>query len=188
MIGGTQRRRELKAPRVKGLRPTSDRVREAMFDILASLGAVEGSTVLDLFAGSGALGIEALSRGAESAVFVDDDRRCLDAVRANLAATGFDVPGRSRVVLADAPALVERGALAHVDLALVDPPYRFEEWPRLLGSLDADLAVLESSSEVPAAGGFRVRRVYRYGGTLVTLVEAIRTSDANPKLPDEDPF
>lgn len=170
VIGGSARRRRLQSPSLPGLRPTSDRVREAIFDILASLGAIEGATVLDAFAGSGALGIEALSRGAASVTFVDSDRRALAAVRANLASTGLETSS-TRLVRADAVHLLRREPGVHYDVALLDPPYTYDAWHPLLEVLDAELAVLESSRPVELAGRFVVRREYRYGGTLVTLVE-----------------
>ena len=84
MVAGSARGRRLEAPEGTTTRPTGDRVREAVFNSLHSLGAVEDASVLDLFAGSGALGIEALSRGAAEATFVDSDRRAVDLVQANL--------------------------------------------------------------------------------------------------------
>src|SRR5580704_10661036 len=90
VIGGTARGRGLKAPLSPSVRPTSERVREAIFDALGAIGAVDGAVVLDLFAGSGALGIEALSRGAIAATFVDHDRRVLETIEKNLTGTGFD--------------------------------------------------------------------------------------------------
>lgn len=168
VIGGTARGRRITAPRLEALRPTSDRVREAIFDVLGSLDAVDGADVLDLFAGSGALGIEALSRGAASATFVESDRVAASAIAANLAAVGFAGPQAS-VVRADALSWCA-SARRRYDLALVDPPYRFEEWPLLLERLPADLAVLESSRDVQLSGGFVSRRLYRYGTTLVTVV------------------
>ncbi len=200
VIGGTARRRQLKAPEVPGLRPTSDRVREAVFDILGSLGVVEGAVVLDAFAGSGALGIEALSRGAASVTFVDIDRRAVAGIRENLAATGFagggpgggpggaepDGEPTTRLVRADVLEFLERDPPAHYDVALVDPPYPFEEWARLVGHLDAEVAVLESARPIEVPARFTVRREYRYGGTLVTLVEATGPSSADPRPSDKD--
>src|SRR5580692_11477485 len=93
VIGGRSRGRRLAAKLPQNVRPTSDRVRESIFDILGSLGGVEGLRVVDLFCGSGALGVEALSRGAVSATFVDLDPDALAAVRRNLDAVGLaDVP------------------------------------------------------------------------------------------------
>jgi 16S rRNA (guanine966-N2)-methyltransferase len=168
VIGGRSRGRRLAAKLPAAVRPTSDRVRESIFDILGSRGGVEGLTVVDLFCGSGALGLEALSRGAASATFVDQDPGALEAVRTNLAAVG----------LGDEPATVVRAALPGwlagapaFDLALCDPPYEFDQWPDLLSILQADTAVLESSAPVPLPDGWMVARERRYGGTLVTVAQ-----------------
>jgi 16S rRNA (guanine966-N2)-methyltransferase len=148
VVSGTARGRRLEAPAGSSTRPTADRVREATFNALGSLGVVEDGVVLDLFAGSGALGIEALSRGAASVTFVDDDGRALATVRANL----------------------DAGA-GRFDIALLDPPYAFtdEEWAALLGALDADVAVIESDREVPVPEAWQVLRSKKYGGTVVIL-------------------
>ena len=128
VIGGRSRGRRLSAKLPAAVRPTSDRVRESIFDILGSQGGVDGLSVVDLFCGSGALGVEALSRGAASVTFVDQDLAAVQAVRANLAAVG----------LADEPSTVVRAALPGwlltapaFDLALCDPPYDFEGWDDL---------------------------------------------------------
>ncbi|WP_254604986.1 16S rRNA (guanine(966)-N(2))-methyltransferase RsmD [Sphingomonas bacterium] len=106
------------APRGQATRPTSDRVREALFSMLTSrLGSFEELSVVDLFAGSGALGIEALSRGAGSCLFVEQDRAALDALRANLATLGARADVRAASVLALGP------APAPLDLLMMDPPY-----------------------------------------------------------------
>jgi 16S rRNA (guanine966-N2)-methyltransferase len=195
VIGGSSRGRRLKAPDRPGLRPTSDRVREAMFDILGSLGGVEGLDVVDLFAGSGALGIEALSRGAASATFVETDRVAASAIEANLVSAGFGHSGAGlgaagapdaptpavrvvRVVRSDAISYLRNGA-GPFDVAFCDPPYDFEQWPELLAVLRADIAVLESRVPVDPPETFLTHRVYRYGGTLVTLAKA--RSRAAPK-------
>ena len=171
VIGGRSRGRRLSAPLPAEVRPTSDRVRESVFDILGSLGGVEGLRVVDLFCGSGALGIEALSRGAASAAFVDRDPAALDAVRANLEAVG----------LGGATATFHRGVLPGwlkgapgFDLAFCDPPYAFAAWNDLLGALRADRAVLESSKDVEAPAGWTVTRARRYGGTLVTVLRKVQ--------------
>jgi 16S rRNA (guanine966-N2)-methyltransferase len=188
VIGGTAKRRRLRAPDIEGLRPTSDRVREAIFDVLASIGAVEGASVLDAYAGSGALGIEAMSRGAASVCFVEADRRAVAAIRANLDSTGFGTSPAVRVVRADVLEFLAREAGTRYDLALVDPPYSFDDWPVLLGLLEADLAVLETSAPVALAESFMVRREYRYGGTLVTLVEARGPGRDEPRTTEKDPL
>ena len=175
VIGGRSRGRRLAAKLPKSVRPTSDRVRESIFDILGSQGGVDGLRVVDLFCGSGALGVEALSRGATSATFVDLDADALDAVRRNLTAVG----------LADADVTLVRAALpgwlrtgsgspnpgtGHAyDLALCDPPYDYADWPALLEALDAGTVVMESSSPIAPPDTWVVAKERRYGGTLITV-------------------
>ncbi len=166
VVAGTARGRRLRSPAGRDVRPTSDRVREAVFNALGSLGAVEGATVLDLFAGSGALGVEALSRGAAAATFVDDDPRALAAVRANLDAT--DLAVRATVVRSEALAFLATGP-GPFDLALCDPPYRFDRWGEVWAAVPAALVVVESDREVDPPGGWEVLRVRRYGSTVVTF-------------------
>ncbi len=173
VIAGSSRGRRLPGRLPGGVRPTADRVREAIFDMLGSMGGVEGAAVLDLFCGSGALGLEALSRGAASVTFVDADAAALAATRANLAATGLESQA-ARLVRAQLPGWLERAP--RVDLALCDPPYAFRDWSALLQRLAADVAVLESAAEVEPPSGWVLTRSRRYGGTLVTVV---RTSDAH---------
>jgi 16S rRNA (guanine966-N2)-methyltransferase len=179
VIGGSSRGRALYAPPGAGLRPTSDRAREAIFDILYSRGGVEGLSVIDLFAGTGALGIEALSRGATRATFVDSDRTAVAAVERNLAvlASGDEPAPAVEVVRSDAARFLERRP-AHYDVAFCDPPYSFEGWAEVLGLLDATVAVLESSRPLEVPEGLEVVKVYRYGGTLVTLAEGRRSAAA----------
>ena len=178
VIGGEYRGRRLTAPVGASVRPTSDRVREAIFSILFSLGGVEGLQVADLFAGTGALGIEALSRGAASVTFVEKDPRSVDGVRANLAAVGLgdaEVRGDATVVRADVDAWVAQ-AVSHYDLLLCDPPYGYEGWATLVGRLPGDLAVLESSTEIAAPEGWEVLKSRRYGGTIVTVARPERAT------------
>jgi 16S rRNA (guanine966-N2)-methyltransferase len=165
VVGGSARGRRLHAPAGSTVRPTSDRAREAIFNSLTSLGVLEGAVVLDLFAGTGALGIEALSRGAAAATFVERDRAALTAIRANLDGLGFE----GKVVQGDA---VAHAALAGpADLAFVDPPYAFDQWEELLARLDARIAVLEADHAIDVADEWRVLKVKRFGGTVVTLVQ-----------------
>jgi len=124
VISGTARGRRLIPPKDRTVRPTSDRVKEALFSIIASQrGSLEGLSVLDLCAGTGSLGIEALSRGAGRALFVDAAKSSVSLIDRNLSATGFSE--RSRVVQADCtailPALAAKGEL--FDIAFADPPY-----------------------------------------------------------------
>ncbi|HLN17776.1 MAG TPA: RsmD family RNA methyltransferase [Acidimicrobiales bacterium] len=168
VIGGLSRGRRLKARLPPSVRPTSDRVREAIFDVLGSRGGVEGLRVVDLFCGSGALGLEALSRGAAAVTFVDRDPAALAAVEANREAVGL--PEKAvHVVRGELPGWLT--GRPPVDLALCDPPYAFAEWPLLLELLSADVAVLESADPVELPAGWLVARERRYGGTLVTVAE-----------------
>ncbi|WP_066525507.1 16S rRNA (guanine(966)-N(2))-methyltransferase RsmD [Erythrobacter sp. CCH5-A1] len=120
IIAGEWRGRRLAAPRGEETRPTSDRARETLFAMLTSrLGDFEGLQVADLFAGSGALGLEALSRGAEGCLFVEQDRAAVDVIRVNIATLGAGA--RARVEAGSVMAL--RAAAKPLDLILADPPY-----------------------------------------------------------------
>ena len=171
VVSGSARGRKLVAPDGAGTRPTPERVREATFNALGSLGAVDGATVLDLFAGSGAMGIEALSRGAAHATFVESDAAARRAITANLATCGL-APAADVLAMS-----VERfiGGVGgrRWDLALLDPPYDYDGWPELLLDLPAQVAVLESSRPVDPPFGWEVIRTRRYGRTHVVIVERI---------------
>jgi len=147
-------------------------VREAVFSSLESMGALDGASVVDLFAGTGALGIEALSRGASRAVFVDIDAVALAAVQSNLESTGMTRSGR--VVRSDVVRFLERRDEGF-DLAFADPPYEFQAWDDVLARLGARVAVLESNRELDLDGSWRSSRwrtvkQKRYGDTVVTVV------------------
>ncbi len=121
IIAGTHGGRRLETPRGDGTRPTSDRVREALFSSLESeLGGFDGLHVIDLFAGSGALGLEAMSRGAESATFVESDRRAATTIRRNIEALGLS---GAVVEAARAETFVQHPHPPPADLVFVDPPY-----------------------------------------------------------------
>lgn len=173
VVAGSAKGRRLQAPEGKAVRPTGDRVREAIFDMLASLDVVQGRSVADLFAGTGAMGIEALSRGAAMGTFVDDEPAVLDVIRTNLVITGLYA--RATVVQSDVLDWVATAPT--VDVALVDPPYSFEEWPALLGALSAGTAVLESDRELDLGGRWEALKVKRYSGTVVTLAQPATPSD-----------
>ncbi|MCU0270955.1 MAG: 16S rRNA (guanine(966)-N(2))-methyltransferase RsmD [Acidimicrobiales bacterium] len=172
VVAGTARGRPLSAPPGRDVRPTTDRVREAVFNALGSLGWVDGARVLDLFAGSGAMGIEALSRGACAATLVERDRAALVAIRRNLSATGLG--DRTDVVAEDAWRYL-RGSPAPFDLAVLDPPYVFDRWAELLDALPAPRAVLESDREPCLPPGWEVVRCKRYGATVVTIARRSST-------------
>jgi 16S rRNA (guanine966-N2)-methyltransferase len=137
-----------------------------MFNSLASMGIVDGAEVIDLFAGSGALGIEALSRGAAHCTFVERDRAALTALRANLDTLGL----RDRATVAQSDAVAWSAAPRQADLALIDPPYSFDGWAELLANVQAAYAACEAAREVPAPAGWTSLRVRRYGRTTVTLL------------------
>ena len=221
VVGGEWRGRPLVAPAGRGVRPTSDKVREAMFDVLLALqevraggdaapaaGPLGGHVVLDLFAGSGALGIEALSRGAGACTFVEHERAALRALRANLERLGVTVgardrreegddgrAARARVLAADA-----RGALradarrgARYTLLFADPPYDGYAEVRpalasLLGPLLAPRAVLVIETAAGTAAGlpWTIVREKRYGDTRVTFLVAADTSDDEGADADDD--
>lgn len=154
------------SPEGTSTRPTTDRVREAIFNSLGSAGLIEGALVADLFAGSGAIGIEALSRGAEHCTFVERDRAALQALEENL--DHLDLRERAKVVVADAD-----GAAATIDADIVfaDPPYDFDAWPEFLSRVRADTVVIESGAEVDPPPGWTVVRAKKYGRTRVTFLE-----------------
>ncbi len=170
VVAGEARGRRLVAPPGREVRPTTDRVRESMFNALHSLDAVVDATVLDLFAGSGALGIEALSRGAAHATFVEHDRRTRDVLDANITSVG--VGDRATIVgraaerfLADDEARGGDG----FDLALLDPPYAYDAWDALFASLRARTIVVESDREIDVPAPWGVVRSKWYGSTLVVV-------------------
>ena len=180
VVAGSARGRRISAPPGTDTRPTTDRVREAMFNALGSLGAVDGAVVADLFAGSGALGIEALSRGAASVHFVESDRRAVAVIEENLAA--LDLDDRGTVVRRPVEAAVD-DLPTSLDLVLADPPYTFDGWAGLLAALVPRLAadalvVLESGRSVALPPGWEKVRERTYGGTVVLF--------ARPALPAPD--
>ena len=172
VIAGRYGGRRLQAPRGDGTRPTSDRVREALFSVLGA--RVDGARVLDLFAGSGALGIEALSRGAAEATFVDSAPAAIRVLRANLDALGADAEVRR----ADARRFLGAASAAarYYDLVFLDPPYR--QAGRLGGELAATLpAVLAPGAAVVVESDRRALLEIdlpliderRYGDTLIRI-------------------
>jgi 16S rRNA (guanine966-N2)-methyltransferase len=170
VVAGEFGGRKLVAPVGATTRPTTDKVREAVFNSLASMGLLEGAVVADLYAGSGAMGIEALSRGAVRCVFVERDRSALTALRANVAALGLG----DRAVIVPSDVLAWVPAMRGVDLALIDPPYAFDGWATLLGLVHVEYALCESGGEVPTPVGWEVVRAKRYGRTRVTLLGRVQ--------------
>jgi 16S rRNA (guanine966-N2)-methyltransferase len=174
VIAGRLGGRRLKAPKGTATRPTSDRVREALF---AMLGDVTGASVLDLFAGTGALGIEALSRGARRAVFVERDPSAARILSANLDVLGITVE-EGEVRRIDAFAGLHRAQVSKetYDLVFIDPPYRqAPEWgPELSAVLPSLLrpdarVVVESDRRAPLELEIPIERDRRYGDTSITI-------------------
>ena len=148
--GGVHRSRQLVSPRGASTRPTSDRVREALFSILDSRGVIVGARVIDFYAGTGALGLEALSRGAARAAFVENDRRALEALARNIDA--LRERPRARVVPQAASRAVATLAGEDATLVFCDPPYadvtREDGVTKLLGALEAGSSVLRENALV----------------------------------------
>ena len=136
IVGGTFRGRTLANPKHDGLRPTSDRVRESLFNILehgVSDFSLEGIRVIDLFAGTGALGLEALSRGADFCLFVDDQAEARALIRTNV--EDMQLTGKSRIFRRDAANLGDAGTMSAFGLAFLDPPYGKELGEKAIGAL-----------------------------------------------------
>ncbi|MGO4612481.1 16S rRNA (guanine(966)-N(2))-methyltransferase RsmD [Nocardia sp. 2YAB30] len=179
IVAGSAGGRRLRVP-ASGTRPTSDRVREALFSALDARLDFAGARVLDLYAGSGALGLEALSRGAEHALLVESDRKAAAVVRGNIADLGL--PGAQLRVAAVASTL-ELGGAGAFDLVFSDPPYAVEN-AAVLADLQAlvergwlrpgALVVLERSARSPEIdwpAGFIPAKSRRYGETRIDLAE-----------------
>jgi 16S rRNA (guanine966-N2)-methyltransferase len=140
-----------------------------VFNSLDSRGLLDGVVVADLFAGSGALGIEALSRGASRCTFVERDRAAVVALRANIDA--LDLNDRGTVVVTDVLAWVP--AMRNVDVVFADPPYEFDGWDRLLSLIDAPTLIAESGRAIAPPPDWEVIRSKRYGRTWVTSLERV---------------
>jgi 16S rRNA (guanine966-N2)-methyltransferase len=174
IIAGSRKGHRITAPKGLDTRPTSDRVRENVFNIVAPW--VEGARVLDLYAGSGAMGLEALSRGATTVVFVESDREAARAIERNLDKLGLT---GARIVRGDAATGLahEVGAGRKYDLVLADPPYVMTNYDSLANYLprvlaDDGLLVLETAARVePKLPGLAARTTRKYGSTRVTVFE-----------------
>ena len=174
IIAGTHKGRRIAAPRGAQTRPTGDRVREALFNLV---GPVEGASVLDLYAGSGALGLEALSRGARRCVFAETDAAACRVIRANLESLGLT---GGLVVQRDALAVLldEATAERRHELVLLDPPYeRWEELEERLGALvprvvaERGVVVVETDAALEPTLPLALRTTRRYGSARLTLFQ-----------------
>lgn len=167
VVAGTARGRKLVSPRGQNVRPTTDRVREAIGNRLTSMGVLSDARVLDLFAGTGALGIEALSRGAAHATFVENAPAALGAIEQNLSTLGF--AEQATVVRGDAASFRPPTS---VDVAFIDPPYTWDSWDALLPGVPATLVVCEARRAIEPPPGWELVRSDRYGTTVITLLRA----------------
>lgn len=189
MVGGRAGGRRLAVPRGEAVRPTTDKVREALFNVLAHrLGdPVPGARVLDLFAGAGTLGIEALSRGAAEVVFVEADRRHARVVGENLAAVAGAVEGRGRVVVRGVEPFLG-GAEGRFDLVFLDPPYAAGRVAPTLAALargawlapEALVCVEHPASDEPVSPppGLEVIFARAYGGCGLTILTTAESAGA----------
>jgi 16S rRNA (guanine966-N2)-methyltransferase len=179
IVAGKFRGKQLSSPEDDSIRPTADRVRESMFNILASrLGpSFDGLRVLDLFAGTGALGLEALSRGAANVVFVDTGAEARGLIRDHIEA--FGAGGVAKLLRRDATALGPAGTMGPVDLVFLDPPYGMGLGEKALASLRTGgwlkpdtLLVLEDGSDatVNLPDGFTLEDRREYGAAAVHLI------------------
>jgi len=187
VIAGSAGGRRLSAPKGNRVRPTADRVKEALFSMLLSrFGSFDGIYVLDLFAGTGNLGIEALSRGADTAVFVDSHRQSQDIIRANLALTGLSA--RSSLLPLDALTALKRLSREHrlFDIIFMDPPYHeLDLIQEVLGELSRNrltseqgIVIMESSGKmVPALPeNLTLLETRLYGDTAIHILEQTQKS------------
>jgi 16S rRNA (guanine966-N2)-methyltransferase len=189
VISGTARGRTILAPAGQTVRPTTDKTRQAVFNALASRNFVMDATVVDLYAGTGALGIEALSRGADRATFIESDRLAIDCIGHNLEHLNF--VDQATVVRSDVLRWLdgagEKPFTVGDDCPLVvfaDPPYSFGQWSELLDRLHPRVAplgvdalvVLESGKTIDLPDNWELEREQRYGAAYITF--------ARPKDPD----
>ena len=174
VVAGSAGGLRLQGPPSEETRPTTDKVREAIFNSLNSAMAIDEAKVLDLFAGTGACGIEALSRGAVSATFVEQDRKVITVLEANLRSTGLT--DKATVVRGSVAAYLDGGS--SFDLVFADPPYKFDQWPALLDKVKASVLVCESNRSLPEHDQWDVIRERSYGTTVVTFLEPATPTSA----------
>lgn len=166
VVAGELGGRKLVSPEGTSTRPTTDQVREAVFNALGSAGVVDGALFADLFAGTGAVGIEAISRGAAHCTFVERDRNALRAMAENV--DTLDLGDRSRIIRSDA---MQAAATLDVDIVFADPPYDFDAWDEFFANVRADFVVVESGRAMAEHSGWSVTRTKRYGRTWVSFLE-----------------
>jgi len=188
VIGGVFRGRRLKSPEGISTRPTSDRVRESLFDVIAP--RIKDARFLDAYAGTGAVGIEAISRGAKDVVFIEDARKALDSLETNLKMLG--ITDRVRVLRQpfDRSAIALGRESAPFDLIFLDPPYGHVEILKALRLVHATallsargLLVAEHDATLalpPEEGSLALTRTLRYGGTVLSLYTPVDRPERRP--------
>jgi 16S rRNA (guanine966-N2)-methyltransferase len=176
VIGGAFRSRRLKTLPGQDVRPTPDRLREALFNVLAP--RIDNSVFLDAYAGTGAVGIEALSRGARKAIFVEGNRRAVQVIRENLAALGLEtlaqvVHGKTHLYLESLPA----------DIAFIDPPYErdreYSDALEILGRTAPALVIAQHAARFPlgdAYGALQRKRILKQGDNALSFYEPVTRS------------
>lgn len=198
VIGGQFRSRKLKSVPGAGTRPTPDRLRESLFSILAP--RIEGAVFVDVYAGTGAVGIEALSRGASRAIFIERNRAALAVLQENLRMLGL--LGPATVVKGKAAAALPQYARGR-GIVFIDPPYESEdEYPACLAAIagsDADLVIVQHARRFDPGeewGRFRRSRTVRQGDNALTFyvpeaggdaeIKSLRTASSTPLMNDTD--
>ncbi len=179
VVAGSAKGLRLVAPAGRDVRPTTDRVREATFNALFSMGVLDDAVVCDLFGGTGAMAIEALSRGAAHAHIVDTTAPAIGSIEENLETTGLT--GEATVHRRDAftylETLVRDGdPTAGIDLFIVDPPYAFDQWQELFDALPKTMVVVESGRPVDPGDAWSILRTRKYGGSVVMFMEPKQAS------------
>ncbi len=180
IVGGSLKGRSLQSPKGTGTRPTTDRTRESLFNILTHKVQFENSRVLDLFAGTGALGLEAISRGSEFCVFIEEASNARGAIRENV--EEFQLSGKTKIFRRDATRLGKIGTLKPFDLVFADPPYRKSYGEKAARSLreggwlqeDAIFILEEATDMFPEElRGYDLDDKRTYGETTIGLFSVV---------------
>ena len=169
IIGGKWKRKNISFNDAEGLRPTLGKVRETLFNWLGQ--DLYDKKCLDLFAGTGALGIEALSRGAKKATFVDKSSESLELIKENLKKSGFEKT--SEIVKEDSLKWLQKSSKS-LDLVLLDPPYSFKNWSKLLDAIlqkQPGIVVIESNREIDPGPNWHVDSIRQYGSSVVVVID-----------------
>lgn len=181
IIAGTARGRKLVAPPGQNTRPITDRAKEGIFNMLASLGGVEDCVIVDLYAGSGSFGIECLSRGAASVTFVEQGRDAVATIRKNLETMGFE----DRATILPTSVMLAAPSLGRADVAFCDPPYKLAVWEELFLNVKADVLVGHAERTIELSNGWSELRRREYGRAKILIAEPADMVAAVEPEPDE---